>query len=68
MTEQQQQELKGLKVKFGQLSAMVRQTFDNSPRPDTSSWADDLQKQTEILNGLAIQIQEVFEREEEGTQ
>ena len=62
------EELRNLKVKFAQHCAMLRQAFDNSPRPDTLSWADDLQKQTEILNGLAIQIQEVFDREDEGTQ
>ena len=63
MTEHQEQKLKSLKVKFAQHCALLRQTFDNSPRADTSSWADNVQKQTAILDGLAMEIQDVFKND-----
>ena len=64
MTEQKKQELNSLKVKFAQHLALLRQTFDDSPKAVTlSSWADEVQKQTAILDGLAVALQDVFRNE-----
>lgn len=63
MTEDQEQKLKDLKVKFAQHYATLRQTFDNSPQPNTLAWAKDVRRLTEVLDGLAIEIQEVVEDE-----
>ena len=60
MTEQQEQNLKSLKVKFAQQLAVLRQTLEESPRLDTSWWAGDLKDHTAMLDGLAVSIQEVF--------
>ena len=63
MTEDQQQNLQMLKVKFSQHYALLRQTFDNSSQPNTLEWAKDVRKLTEILDGVAIAIQEVIKGE-----
>ena len=63
MTEQKKEELRNLQMKFAQHCAMLGQTFDNSPRPDTSAWADDVRKLTETPDGLAMEIQKLFESE-----
>jgi len=66
MTEDQEQKLTDLKVKFAQHYATLRQTFDNSPQPNTLALATVVRRLTEVLDGLAIDIREVL-KDEAGT-
>ena len=57
------QELERLKVKWSQHLSVLRQTVDNTPKPreDTQAWANDVKELTAVLDGIVVEIQNVFD-------
>ena len=50
-------------MKCSQHLSVLRQTVDNTPKPraDTQAWANDVKELTAVLDGIAVEIQNVFD-------